>query len=293
MKRYPKLPTYESGAQDDLLSSGTIVVTEKLDGSNFRFTFDEDEGFTFGSRNTAGEQLHHKQFSEPISYIKSNCETDALSSLQEDLGQLVLFGEAMIPHTIAYDWDHTPAFVGFDVWNVETQKFYHTEQAKEIVETVGLPFTPVVDAVSVDTSEEWAPSIPESAFYNGVAEGVVLKNHQTESYYKLVREEFTETLKRSPTRSDFTDTERIVEQYVTPARIESVAHQLVGDGAWEKIELPMMEILPQAVIRDMMTEEGGSIVIEEDVELDTRELRSLVSDKCVYVIKMIKNRREN
>ncbi len=293
MKRYPKLPPYDSAAQVDLRSTGTIVVTEKLDGSNFRFTFDEVEGFTFGSRNTAGEQLHHEQFSEPISFIESNCDTDVLSSLQEDHGQLVFFGEAMVPHTITYDDDCTPAYVGFDVWNVETQKFYHTEQAKEIVETIGMPFVPVVDTIAAEAVEEWDPSIPDSVFYDGLAEGVVLKNHQAERYYKLVRAEFTEALKQGPKGTELTDTERIVEQYVTRARIETVAHQLIDDGAWETIELPMMEILPQAVIRDMIIEEGGSIVLEEDVELDTRELRSLVFEKCVYTIKLITTRREN
>lgn len=52
----------------------------------------------------------------------------------------------------------------------------------------------------------------------------------------------------------------------------------------------MMEILPEAVIRDTMTEEGGTMVMEETVELDTGEFRSLVSKRCSNTLyEMIEN----
>lgn len=121
----------------------------------------------------------------------------------------------------------------------------------------------------------------------------MLKNHETETYCKIVRDAFTEKQHLGSsdehtvleTERPLSDTERIVEEYVTPARVESVAHQLVDDGRWSTIEFPMMKVLPKAVIRDTITEEGGTLVIEEDIELNTSEFRSLVSKRCSHTLR--------
>lgn len=287
MKRYPKLRYPGHEEVQDIDSTGSIVITEKLDGSNFRFTYTEDDGYTFGSRNTFGDSLNCDQFSDPIAYVEETCDVDTLVTLQEDYGQLVVFGEAMLPHTISYEWEQTPLFVGFDVWNIDKQVFHHTEHSKEIIEDIGLPFTPIIDEVAVDDLDGWDRGIPQSAYYDGKAEGIVMKNHDTSTYCKIVRDDFKEKrdIKFGGKNRSLSDTEKIVEEYVTPARVESVAHQLVDDGEWNTIELPMMEILPEAVLRDTMAEEGGNLVMQENVEIDTGELRSQVSKRCVGVIK--------
>lgn len=293
MKRYPKIQSFDHEPGQEIDGAGTIVVTEKLDGANFRFTYSRSDGFTFGSRNTVGDALSHDQFRETIDFINDECDRDALLSVQDEYGQLVVFGEAMVPHRIDYDWEQTPPFVGFDVWNVGGQTFHSTEQSKELMEDIGLPFTPVVDTIPASGFEEWDPTIPQSAYYDGQAEGVVLKNHVTGTYWKIVRDAFKEKQHLSSsdertvleTERPLSDTERIVTEYVTPARVESVAHQLVDDGRWSTIEFPMMRILPKAVIRDTMTEDGGTLVIEEDIELNTSEFRSLVSKRCSHTLR--------
>lgn len=293
MKRYPKLRYPGHDDVQNIDDTGSIVITEKLDGSNFRFTY--DDGFTFGSRNTFGDDLHRDQFSDPIEYIINTCNTDVLESIQSEYGQLVVFGEAMLPHTISYDWDQTPLFIGFDVWNIDNQVFHYTDQAQQFIENIGLPFSPIVDEIDVNDFIEWdSSSMPQSEFYDGPAEGVVLKNHNTGTYCKIVREDFKEKrdIKFGGKNRSLSNTERIVEEYVTPARVESVAHQLVDEGEWGTIELPMMEILPEAVIRDTMTEEGGTLVMEENIELDTSEFRSLTSKRCVGVIKRMMDKQQ-
>lgn len=293
MKRYPKIRSLDHETVAEIDRAGSIVVTEKLDGANFRFTYDRTDGFIFGSRNTVGDALSHDQFHKPIHFINEACDIDALLSVQDEYGQFVVFGEAMIPHRISYDADLTPPFVGFDVWNVDKQTFYNTERSKELIAEIGLPFTPIVDTIPASDFEEWDPTIPQSAYYDDQAEGVVLKNHETETYWKIVRDAFKEKqhLGSSDDRTfleterSLSDTERIVKEYVTPARVESVAHQLVDDGRWSTIEFPMMKVLPKAVIRDTMTEEGGTLVIEEDIELNTSEFRSLVSKRCSHTLR--------
>lgn len=294
MKRYPKIKYPDDEDVQHLASAGTIVVHEKLDGSNFRFAYDRD-GFEFGSRNTEGEDLNRDQFEGPITYVGTHADTDELEALQDEYGPLVFFGEAMIPHTISYDWDRTPEFIGFDVWNETEEVFHTTEQAEAFFERIGLPSAPVVERISADDWDETILDVPQSDYYDGLAEGLVFKNHETGEYSKHVRDEFKEKAKQkfgASKKKDLSDTERAVEEYVTPARIRSVAHQLVDDGRWDTIELPMMEILPEAVIRDMAEEEAGDLIMKESWEIDTAEFRSLVSKRCVAVVNQIVDQRK-
>lgn len=294
MLQYPKIKYPSDEDAEHLDTAGTIVVTEKLDGSNFRFVYDED-GFTFGSRRMAGDDLHRDQFEGPIEFVKAHVDTDELTSIQEEYGPLVFYGEAMIPHTISYDWEQTPEFIGFDVWNTNSEVFHHTDQACDFFEAIGLPFVPIVERIDVSEWDDDPMDVPKSEYYDGLAEGLVFKNHDTGTYSKQVRDEFKEKAKQkfgASSKRDLSDTERAVEEYVTPARVRSVAHQLVDEGRWDKIELPMMEILAEAVIRDMAEEEAGNLIMEENWELDTGEFRSLVSKRCVAVVKQIVDMRK-
>lgn len=293
MKRYPKLKYPEHEESKDLFSEGEVIVTEKLDGSNFRFTY--DGGFRFGSRNTYGEQLARDQFEGPIKFVQEKADQDELSALVDEYGELVFFGEAMIPHTISYDWSNTPEFIGFDVWNVDKEVFHHTDQAKEFFNAIGLPFTPILNRFPAQDGDSMDFDVPKSEYYDGLAEGLALKNHTTATYSKIVRDEFKEKSKQkfgASKKKGLSDTELTVEEYVTPARVRSVARQLVADGKWSKIELPMMEILPEAVIRDMAQEEAGNLFMEENREIDTSEFRSLVSKRCVAVIRQMIDQRK-
>lgn len=290
MKRYPKLKYPDHEDSKGLTLGGEVVITEKLDGSNFRFTYTDSERFTFGSRNTYGDELNRDQFEKPIEYITENVDTDRISDLQSEHGKLTFFGEAMLPHTISYDWVETPMFVGFDVWSVESEIFLHSDHAREIFNGIGLEYTPVIDVVDAEELDPFGIEIPSSVYYDGLAEGVVLKNHSTGVYSKLVREEFKEKAKQTfgaSSKQDLSDTELIVEQYITPARVRSVVHQLLDDGEYTELQMEMMEDLPERAIRDAMLEEGGNIVMTENVKLNTSEMRSIVSKRCVRVLRQM------
>lgn len=288
LKRYPKLRYPGEEDTRGLFADGEVYIQEKLDGSNFRFTY--DGAFTFGSRNTAGENLHTEQFEAAIEYIRETADAETLDSIQADRGPLVFFGEAMNPHTISYEWEQTPEFIGFDVWAGEDEVFLHPDDAQGIFDALGLSVAPIVDTVPAEQWGVYDFEVPQSAFYDGLAEGVVFKNPTTGTYGKFVRDEFKEKNKETfgaSKKTDLSETELTVEEYVPPARIRSVAHQLVDDGEWDSLQMEMMEDLPAAAIRDMAAEEAGELFMTESRTLDLGAFRSQVSGRCASVLRQM------
>jgi hypothetical protein len=51
--------------------------------------------------------------------------------------------------------------------------------------------------------------------------------------------------------------------------------------------MPMMEDLPEAVIRDALSEEAGNVVMNNNYKLDTAEFRSEASSKCARVLRSV------
>jgi hypothetical protein len=131
-------------------------------------------------------------------------------------------------------------------------------------------------------------TVPQSEYRDGKAEGVVITNTQVGVRAKLVTEEFKEK-HRAPTSSkaERSDTEIVADSIITEARIEKTAHKLVDEGEWDNLQMAMMEDLPEAVIRDALTEEAGTIVMEHNYELDTAEFRSAASSKCATVLRAL------
>lgn len=288
MKKFPSLSYPNDKETDGLFADGTVVVQEKLDGANFRFKYSRASGFTFGSRRTSGENLHRDQFADPIEYVEENANRGKLEWYRETYGDLVFYGEAMIPHTISYDWETTPEFIGFDIWSVDEQEFLPTTDVYSIFEDVGLPTTPLIEKMDVS---EWDGSdfeVPESEFYDGKAEGVVFKNHDTSTYGKFVTQDFKEKNQKTFGRSKKNQEKGYVKlshQYVAQQRIEKAVHRLVDENEYDSIKMDMMVDLPEAVIRDMVEEEAGNIFMYENWTVDIGEFRSNVSSRCAEVLR--------
>lgn len=294
MKSYPSLNYPGDDGTRGLFAEGTIVIQEKLDGANFRFTWDVDDGLTFGSRRTWDDGMNEEQFHEPIWYVDSYVDRGVLSDQRAEYGQLLYFGEAMMPHTISYDWEETPEFVGFDVWSVEEQRFLPTEEVYDLFEEANLPTAQLIDTVYAEDWDDYEFDVPESEYFDGPAEGVVFKNHDTDTYAKYVREDFKEKNKKTfgkPKKYQESGAEKLAYQYVTEARIEKQAYKLRDEGGYGSLQMEMMESLPEAVIRDMADEEAGNIFMGENWEIDTQEFRSVVSSRCAEILRRMIDKR--
>lgn len=311
MKKYPSIRYPNEPETDGVFASGDILIQEKLDGGNFRFTLErnldeqfhtDDRDIVFGSRNVIykNPKDEKKQFAKPIEYIRDNADVEAMKELEHEYhAPLTFYGEAMVPHTLEYDWEDTPAFIGFDVRKAD--EFLDYADMREAFDKIGLPIAPIVDIVSAEAWNNYSVDVDQSAFGDVKAEGLTFKNYETQTFAKFVRDDFREKNKQTfgaSKNQQERDEEKLSYQYITNARIKKQAHKMIDEGPWDSFKMEMMGPtegypgLPELVIRDMADEEGANIFIEENWVIDLHEFRSLTSKRCAKVLKQMINERQ-
>lgn len=305
MRKYPSIRYPGEKEAEGTFAAGEVVVQEKIDGANFRFTLEEnldeqyhteDREIAFGSRNVQfkNKKDENKQFKRPIEYIRETVDPDSIRALEEDNTRLTFFGEAMTPHTLEYNWEESPPFVGFDVWDEVSGRWLSYDDWDMCFKAyLGLDSAQVLDVVPVDEWDEYEVTVPESEYGEVKAEGLTFKNYDTQTFAKFVREDFKEKHKKTfgrPTSHEASGAEKLSYNYVTNARIKKNAHKLVDEGDWDSLQMEMMEDLPTRVIRDMADEEAGNIFMEESFEVDIGEFRSTTSGRCASVLRNMINK---
>jgi len=289
MEKYPKIKRLgdsENKGIFDVLDGDIIYVTEKVDGANARFILEKSE-IVFGSRNVNDLEEDNKQFGKYIRYIKEKVNP-------EDLDQdLIYVGEFMTPHTLQYDWDNIPTFIGFDVLNKNTGLPLSPGYAKKKFEELGLEFVPILFKGTprefLDKGKESFMS--ESKYRDGKPEGIVIKNpnrlnqYDRPMYAKVVNEDFHEKKKTfQPKKTKKQDTYRLVDEYVTEARIRKILNKMTVEEGKE-LSRKLTEPLFHRVINDTLQEEIIDIAHNGSIdEINFRLLYSLVPKKCVKVI---------
>lgn len=308
MRKFPKI-RYPSDPETDGLHNGEVVVTEKLDGANFRFTWDKGEGLLIGTRNHVhdpwGENRPH-DFQHAVEYLEDaigEASNQFLAALQA--GEWTFFGEAMHRHSLVYeDIDYetpqkgsphvpvksdTPNIVLFDIWDESEGEWLPWDEFENVVNSSPFETTEVLERGDPD---ELSFDVPEESMFGGPPEGVVARRVDGTVRAKKVTEDFKETNAvafESPRKAE-SDAAEFVAAYVTEARILNVAHSLVDEGLYDSLEMPMMEDLPREVLKDAMGESGWDLLtsggFEGEWDDDFKgEVRSKASKKCARVLK--------
>ena len=132
--KYPKIFHLGTKNTEGFISEDAkdneIVVEEKMDGANFRFGC-VDGRFRFGSRRVElTDAEDYGMFEDAVERAKRYEEL-----VKEGY---IYFVEYMIPHTLQYDWDRIPRFLGFDIYNTEERRFLDYEEKKKEFERVGI-----------------------------------------------------------------------------------------------------------------------------------------------------------
>jgi len=295
MKKFPSIKRIGDAQNNGILESGKLAIQEKLDGANFRFMAEQHFGdeyrergrnLVFGSRNVCykNERDRNKTFDHAVEFVRDNANIPALLEAEAGCGPLVLYGEAMHPHTFDYDWDNTPSFLGFDVYSVDREQFLEIELVEELFEKVGLPTVPLLytgEAVALPETlldEKTGVAVPESEYRNGVAEGVVIKNEDTGQRAKVRSQEFRERHKSSHASKEDTyepdDATVLAHQYTTEARVIKWIHKYRDRGV--EIEMGIMEDLWREIFDDIIEEEYEEILLGNH-KIDTKQFRSEVA----------------
>ena len=267
MLTYPKIRLLGSSENKGILHIGDeLCIQEKIDGANFRFMV-KDGVIYFGShkRDLGSEEItleNAKQFKGCIEFISNTVDRKELKKFDKSY---IFFGESCSKHTVNYDWEKMPLFIGFDVYNLTDKKFLPALEAREIFEKIGLTFVPIKmigkyvkdsNVFELINREQWKSEYAE----DGQAEGIVIKNIRKQIYAKKVDPRFKEKARntfRTPKRYCKDDNELFISTYVREARIEKCIFKLIDDG--HKLDRPMMKHLPMMIWEDIWEEEWREI----------------------------------
>ena len=282
-----------------------IVVQEKIDGGNFRFYFKKDGTIIFGSRtqqltsNDGKDSNVAKGFRRCIDYVRKQVEK---IDVPEFWSNYIFYGENVIKHTMSYDWENTPIFLGFDILDTNDDKFLTTELAKFTFEFMQLDFVPIIKECRVCDLEEINDDIVPISKYacksseDQQAEGLVFKNYAKQLYAKYVRGAFKEknsaTFGKNPKFGKLTEMndDEFVFKYCTNARIEKLIMKHVNLDM--PLDMKLMGLVIKETYVDIIEEEWREILLS-NWKLDFKHIRKQIALRCRAVLQqmMVNNAR--
>lgn len=270
MKRYPTVPPVAE-APAALFESGHLWIQELVDGSHVRFQLRESGLVRFGDRNRVYDPDDSPEpYRHAIRHVRRNLDREALRSAVDDVESVVFFGEAMHRRGVDYDWERTPSVLGFDVWSDRKGRFLPPDAVERIFSSLGLRS---VNAVSKEVrATDFEPEsyeIPPSAWYDGPAAGVVVRN-KTGLRAKIRNPRFDGTDDVAPGDASAT---ALADEYATRSRFEAVAAELEAAGRAVTFEAVYERAL------DDIYRAGHRRLFCEDVDVDVRAFRSEVAER--------------
>lgn len=314
MKKYTKIRRLGHSRNTDTVRNpeDELLFKEKLDGANFRWTYNNNGKLVFGSRRVTytdenGEPAYKEEdyekldgrFEDAIQYIRDNVNGVDVLNTGINPENCTFFGEYMVKHSLEYNWEETPQVIGFDIYNHEEERYLSNEEATEVFEEIGIATAPIVDTKTVEEFDPENYEIPESNYRDGKMEGVVIINQDQEednrsgfnTRAKMVTKEFKEKHKDSTGARQSVEAvkghEKIISKYCTDGRIRKHIGKMRDEGRDLGKELmggqEGSEGLPIRVAVDIMEEEADEIVRRND-EMNWKNYRSLVADRCLRVI---------
>lgn len=295
MKQFPAVPRAED-APSDLLDSGHLWIQEQIDGAHLRFRLRESGLLEFGDRRRTydadeiPDRYHHA-----VRHVREAFDREALRAARDDPSSVVFFGEATVRRAIDYDWDRTPSFLGFDVWDAAERtsassrtgsddadegRFLPPDAVEQVYDRVGLDavnaFEKEVRAVDFDP-ESYA--VPDSGWYDGPAAGVVVRN-KTGRRATIPHPNFREVDDGPPVDDGPSadapvaaeaSADELAAAYVTDRRIESVVREL------EARQRPVtFDAVFDRVVESIVREEYARL-FDGDQSVDTSAFRSAVA----------------
>jgi hypothetical protein len=186
MRPFPPLPDVRgSQASEDLLT-GHLWLLELIDGTGLRFRMDESGLLRFGDPETtyADPGAVPVALRPAVRRVRERFDREAFRDAVDDPEDVVFFGVATHHRGTDYDWDRLPPFLGTDVWvgslaeaGARAGSFRPPDAAAAVFEGVGLdPVNAIEREVNARDFDPEAYAVPESAWRDGPAVGVVVRN---------------------------------------------------------------------------------------------------------------------
>lgn len=228
MQPFPPVPPVADAPAsllDDNSSGGGhhLWLQEWVVGAPLRFRLTESGLLSFGDDDRVfdadGVPVGYER---AVAHVRATFDRPALRAALDDVSDAVFYGVATREEGVAYDWDRTPPFLGVDVWTADGG-FRPPDAAEALFDRLGLtPVNAVAKEVRADSFDPESYELPESAWRDGPAAGVLVRT-KTGDRAKLVGDwSPPDPLRGAPSE--------VAEPLATDERIEAAAERVAGDG---------------------------------------------------------------
>lgn len=176
MERYPAVPGVDE-VEDGFFAGGHLWVQELVAGEPVRFRVASSGALRVGTRTREfAPEDAPLQLRAAVQSVRDALDMDALREAVADVESVTFFGVATTYDGVPYDWARTPPVVCTDVHDGASDDVLAVDATERALERFGLPGVPVVaKEVHVRDFDAESPSMPESAYYDGPAAGVVVR----------------------------------------------------------------------------------------------------------------------
>ncbi len=199
MRTFPPLSDLLASDSPDDVLRGHLWLLELVEGTGIRFRMDDSGLLRFGGPEGTYADLDDAPLAvrPAIRRVRAGFDREALRASVDDPAAVVFFGVATHRRGIAYDWERLPPFLGTEVWTAEATAsseseasttpsappdapagaFRPPDAAEAIFDGVGLdPINAVEREVNARDFAPESYSVPDSAWDDGPAAGVVVRN---------------------------------------------------------------------------------------------------------------------
>jgi len=227
MNSVPPTPTVDD--VDKLPDTGHLWILEQVVGAPLRFRLRESGVIQFGDADRLYDRPDElpSQYRHAVRYIQTRLDRDALRAAVDDVDKIVFIGEALQYQGLDYDWERTPSFVGSDIWSADSEAFRPPDAVDGIFRRLGLdPVNALEQEIRARDFQPETYSIPQSAWYDGPAAGVVIRDKQgfrTTLSHPDLRE-------IEPTMPAETTADELAAHYGSRQRFQSLVDRLTEQG---------------------------------------------------------------
>jgi hypothetical protein len=247
---------------------GTVIVSEKIDGSQISFTTDDEYRLSIRSRKAMIDPTDTKGMFAPAVATIVELNTDGYLS-----PGVIYRAEAVCKpkhNSIVYGRAAKGGLVLFDVDDGGGQSYLSAEEVQAVAKNLSIDYAPTYALFEnrVPRLEELEDMLVFESVLGGKIEGIVLKNYgklgqdHKVLMAKMVRPEFKEMQRHewkeaNPGRGDIM--ERIIAKYKTDARWMKAVQHLREEGEIEGIpqDIP---IIMREIQADIWHEESEDII---------------------------------
>lgn len=265
MKTYPSVPHLDEASNP---LEGHLWLQELLDGAHLRFQLRESGVIRFGDREGVFHGDVPLAYGHAVRHVREAFDREALRSAVDDVESVVFYAEAMHRQAVDYEFERTPSVLGFDVFDADREQFLPPDRVESVFERLGLqPVNTFRKELRASEFRADPSSIPESAWYDGPAAGVFVRD-KTGGRAKLPNPAVDTEADPEPLEGT---AEEVADRYVTDVRLRRIAERVETRG-----QPADFDALFDRVFEDVLREIHGRLLHPRS-SVEIGEFRSAVA----------------